>query len=841
MSENWDFRTHNETFDTEGKPREVYRALFDRLNEMPRTQVRALDDQLEATMREMGVTFDIKRDRVWGQRAWFCDLLPQIFTPDEWEPLTNGIRQRLKAFEMFLQDIYSKKQILLDGVIPITPVLGSPFFQRAAAGLPLPAGAYLHLSGISICRLPDGQLATKHHYFSNASGMSYMIQNRRALTRVIPQSFQETGILSISDVPTNILEMLRSFSKESDPMVVLLSPGPISPAYSEHSFLARRMGIPLVQGGDLLVLNDEVYLKTVSGLSKVDVIYTRVSDQWLDPMVFRRDSILGIPGLAHCVRRQSVAVINAIGSQISDDRALLPFASQIIRYYLGERPILPSVATYWMGDIDQREHVLGDLQNFTIRPLSGERILLGGDGRLPSNEKLEAAKLEILENPSQFVAQPQDCDAETISFQDGERRRRRQDHILFAQRKADGSYEVFPGALTRVSTTESEFTSSELGGGSKDTWVQVGLHKERDEWDPSRQTDAKIPAHGVTSRVAEAFYWIGRYLERAYDLAGMVSVIESLEIEELNPTERMNYRPVWNRILPMLEGAGSPSRRTISSPAGRYRLTLDTNEPGSVVSTILRAAGNAESVLETLSLDAWGVLSVLRNRFRNAQFAPDSSEEILTSSSRRLCDVARQLIPQFFGTAQCTMLSDDGWNFCEIGQLIERAAITANAITSITKPLLQPSTDGGSDHAMEIRLSAFLRLLNSRDIYRRVYQMRIEPLPLLELLWTNPVAPRSVVHCLTSCVALIRGNEITPSPSTARALAEIESLIQSILSTNWESLLSEQKAQSQGKTRLQTHCEGLLNRLLSLHTILCDSFLNHQVVMHSETKPLFQA
>ncbi|PAW82034.1 MAG: hypothetical protein B9S31_01345 [Spartobacteria bacterium Tous-C9RFEB] len=840
MSENWDFLTHNETFDAEGKPREVYRALFDRLNEMPRTQVRALDDQLEATMREMGVTFDIKRDRVWGQRAWFCDLLPQIFTPDEWEPLANGIRQRLKAFEAFLQDIYSKKQILLDGVIPINPVLGSPFFQRAAAGLPLPAGAYLHLSGISICRLPDGQLAAKHHYFSNASGMSYMIQNRRALTRVIPQSFQDTGILSISDAPTNILEMLRSFSKESDPMVVLLSPGPLSPAYSEHSFLARRMGIPLVQGGDLLVLNDEVYLKTVSGLSKVDVIYTRVSDQWLDPMVFRRDSNLGIPGLAHCVRRQSVAVINAIGSQISDDRALLPFASQIIRYYLGERPILPAVPTFWMGDIDQREHVLEDLQNFTIRPLSGERILLGGDGRLPSNEKLEAAKLEILENPSQFVAQPQDCDAETISFQDGERRRRRQDHILFAQRKADGSYEVFPGALTRVSTTESEFTSSELGGGSKDTWVQVGLHKERDEWDPSRQTDAKIPAHGVTSRVAEAFYWIGRYLERAYDLAGMVSVIESLEIEELNPTERMNYRPVWNRILPMLEGAGSPTRRTISSPAGRYRLTLDTNEPGSVVSTILRAAGNAESVLETLSLDAWGVLSVLRNRFRNAQFAPDSSEEILTSSSRRLCDIARQLIPQFFGTAQCTMLSDDGWNFCEIGQLIERAAITANAITSITKPLLQPSIGGGSDHAMEIRLSAFLRLLNSRDIYRRVYQMRIEPLPLLELLWTNPVAPRSVVHCLTSCVARIRGNEINPSPSTARALAEIESLIQSILSTNWESLLSEQKPQSQGKTRLQTHCESLLNRLLSLHTILCDSFLNHQVLMHVETKPLFQ-
>jgi uncharacterized alpha-E superfamily protein len=572
----------------------------------------------------------------------------------------------------------------------------------------------------------------------------------------------------------------------------------------------------------------------------VDVIYSRLTDRWLDPMVFRRDSMLGVPGLIHCIRKKSVAVVNAIGSQLSDDRALLPFSSQIIRYYLGEAPLLPTLPTYWLGEHDQRELVLADIEKFTIRGLYGERIYLGGDGHLPSQEKIDAVRAEILGDPARYVAQPQACDAQTISFQDGERRKSRQDHILFALRKSGGDIEVFPGALTRVSTKDSEFTSSELGGGSKDTWVQVGVDKKSDEWDPSRQVDSKIPLHGVTSRVAESYYWLGRYLERAYDLAGMVSVIESLELEELNPTERMNYRPVWNRILPMLEGSSSASRRTISSPEGRYRLTFDPAEPGSVISTIHRAFSNAESVLETLSLDAWGVMSGLRARFDAVNFQPDAPTETLANASREFCLFAREMIPRFFGTAKCTMLADDGWSFCEIGQLLERAAITANAVTSIAGPLLQTSRASLRPHAVEIRLSAFLRLLNSRDIYRRVYQMRIEPLPLLELLWTNPVAPRSVVRCLQGCASRIRDGENVLSPATDKALSTIERLIESIQTSDWEALLSSKKSGA-SKSTLQVHSDGLLQSLLGLHTVICDSFLNHQVLMHDETKPPFTA
>lgn len=838
------FAHWHETHDEKGQARPVYRPLLERLDSLSRTEIRAIDERLEATMREMGVTFDITRERPWGQRPWFCDVLPQIFTPEEWEPLEKGVCQRLRAFEMFLRDIYGEKEILRSGQLPIQPVLGSAFYQRAAAGLVPPKQSYLHLCGLSVCRLPAGQLTVKQHYFSNASGISYMIQNRRALSRVIPRNFQDFSIRSIADAPVDILEMLHSISKAADPTVVLLSPGPGSAVYSEHSFLARRMGIPLVQGGDLLVLNDAVYLKTISGLEKIDVIYSRVSDQWLDPMVFQRGSLLGVPGLVHCIRKGSVAVVNGIGSQLSDDRALLPFAAKIIRFYLGERPLLPTLPTYWLGDIDQREFVLADLAQYTIRPLYGEKILLGGDGREPRPEELESVRQAILQNASAYVAQPQDCDATTVTYHEGRRVPRRQDQILFALRKGELDYEVFPGALTRVSTEESPFTSSELGGGSKDTWVQTADKFEEPVHDRNRQRDIVLPSQHVSSRVAEAFYWTGRYLERAHNLAVMIGVIESLELEELNPTERTLYRPVWNRILPPLENPGAVSRRNISSPLGRYRLTADLDEPDSIVCTLLRGARNAESILECLSLEAWNVLSSLRTRFQRTRFRPGMPEEELTAITRRQCDQVMRAVAEFFGTAQRTMIADGGWAFCEIGQFVERSIITANAACSIMRPMPR-RTAGSQEHESEIRFSAFLRLLSSRDVYRHVYQMRIEPGPMLDLLWKNPAAPRSVTRCLRACTDLLRQARDENSPAISRTLAGVERLAEDIRQTDWETLLATAETNSDAngsKSNAVTNRGAhLLNETLNIHHLIADGFLNHQIHMRLESQPLLLA
>ena len=830
------FSHWGETQDASGKIRPVYGPLFQRLDALPRPQIRSLDERLEATMREMGVTFDIARERPWGRRPWFCDLLPQIFTPQEWEPLERGISQRLRAFEMFLRDIHGKKEILRDGMLPIQPVLGSASYQRVAASLTPPQGTYLHICGVCVCRLPDGRLVVKHHYFSNASGISYMIQNRQALARVIPQSFQDFSIRSIAGAPVDILETLRSFSDDPDPTVVLLSSGPGSAVYSEHSFLARRMGIPLVQGGDLLVLNDAIYLKTVSGLEKVEVIYNRISDQWLDPMVFRRDSLLGVPGLVHCIRKGTVAVVNGIGSQLADDRALLPLANTIIRYYLGEQPVLRGLTTYWLGDIDQREMVLEDLEKFTIRPLHGEKILLGGDGRKPGGEEIKSARELILQNASHYIAQPQDCDATTVTYHEGRKVTRRQDHILFALHKSGGKYEVFPGALTRISTAESAHTANELGGGSKDTWVGAPPDFVEPAPDRIRLREAPLPTQHVSSRVAEAFYWTGRYLERAHSLAVMIGVIESLELEELNPTERTLYRPVWNRILPPLENPVAVSRRNISSPAGRYRLTLDLEEPDSVVQTLLRGTGNAESILECLSLEAWSALSTLRSLFQRARFRPKASDDDLTGYTRRYCDYAVKAVAEFFGTAQSTMIADGGWAFCEIGQSLERAIITANAVCSIMRPM--PRRGESSEHEEEIRLSAFLRLLNSRDVYRRVYQMRIEAAPMLDLLWSNPVAPRSVTRSLETCASRLRTAREETSSTTRRTVAGMEKLIQEIRQTNWEELELMEKSDPAAKTPpLLAQGTRLLEATLDIHHLISDGFLNHQIHMRAETQP----
>ncbi|CAN5495243.1 hypothetical protein BH09VER1_BH09VER1_42740 [soil metagenome] len=831
------FSHWNEAYDASGAVRAVYQPLFERMDTLSRSAKKALDERLEATMREMGVTFDISRERSWGRRPWFCDVLPQIFAPEEWDPLAAGISQRLKAFDLFLKDIYGPKEILRANILPIQPVLGSAYYQRAAASLTPAEGSYLHLSGLSVCRIPSGELAVKHHYFSNASGISYMIQNRRALARVIPHSFEDFSIRSIAEAPVDILEELRSFSDDPDPTVVLLSPGPGSAVYSEHSFLARRMGIPLVQGGDLLVMNDAVYLKTVSGLEQVEVIYNRISDQWLDPMAFHRDSVIGVPGLVQCIRKGTVAVVNGIGSQLADDRALLPFAGAIIRFYLHELPILKSVGTYWLGDYDQQEMVLSDLAKFTIRPLYGERMLLGGDGREPSEAEVKAAREAIQQNASQYVAQPQDCDALADTYHDGKKVPSRQDHIFFALRQSSGDYEVFPGALTRVSTPESPYTANELGGGSKDTWVQAHPDVEEPSGERIRLREAPLPAQHVSSRVAEAFYWTGRYLERAHNLAVMIGVIEALELEELNPTERTLYRPVWNRILPPLENPDSTSKRNISSPSGRYRLTLDLEEPDSVVQAVLRGTNNAESILECLSLEAWNVLNTLRTRFQRARFRSKTAAEDPTTPTRRQCEFVVRAVPEFFGTAQGTMVADGGWAFCEMGMFLERAIITANAVCSIMRPMPRRSSDlGDTEHESEIRYSAFLRLLNSRDVYRRVYQMRIEAEPMMELLWGNPTAPRSVTRCLEGCATRLAHAQQRNSLTAVRTQAGIEDLIHEIRLTEWEDLL--QRPDAQQKTgALQERGSKLLKATLDIHHLIADGFLNHQIHMRPETQP----
>ena len=820
----------DEVFDADGAPREAYRALLDRVLSTPRRDLRLVMERLEAAMREMGVNFDVSRGRqTWLQSPWFCDVLPEIFQAAEWALLEAGLKQRLRAFELFLGDMHGPKEILRQHVMPAQPVLGSPYFQRAAVGLPAPGGAFLHLAGFALARLPDGRMAVSHHYFSDASGISYMMQNRRALSRVFGEVFRDHNPRGIAEIPLQILEALRALASTdvSEPVVALLTPGAGNAAYSEHSFLARRMGIPLVQGGDLIVLDDRLYLKSVSGLEKIDVVYSRVADTWIDPLVFRRDSLLGVPGLLQCVRRGHVAVVNAVGARLADDRAILPFASRIIRFYLGENEILPTLRTWWLGDIDPRDHVLDHLGEFDIRPLYGEKIIHSAASTGVDEKKLR--KLLAAE-PQNYVAQPRDAGASTVCLdRRGALDDRRQDHIVFALRGSDGEHEVFPGALTRISPPDSIFTASELGGGGKDTWVLP------DATDAQRPRVTLLPDHAglsarVTSRVADSFYWLGRYLERASSLACMVGVVESLETEELTRAERQLYRPVWNRMLPPLEQTDSGRKRSINTPSERYRIVFDVREEGSLLGTLRRAWWNARQIQESLSIEASGALNNLEEKFGRVKFKPEGDETLLTLATQRLCADTGAAVAEFFGIAEATMLSDRGWNFCRFGQQFERAVITCNAGVTVFKSLAKRAEKSGQndDHPVEIELSAFLRMLASRDAYHRLYQMRAEPVPVLRMLYANEEVPRSIRKCLGDCEHLLAGHG-DESPRAARSHDAINDVLRLVGDADWEKFFPGASLQPASLDELVRLLEDINDRTHVIHDVVTDGFINHQL------------
>ena len=776
---------------------------------------------MEATLREMGVIYGAPMGE--QARPWVCDLLPHIFTIEEWEQVTAGVTQRIHAFELFLKDIYGKRQILRDGAIPVHPVLGSPHYEAASMGLPLPNDAYLHLSGICLTRNAAGQLAVKEHHLSRASGISYMIQNRRALASVLPEMFEQNAVSSLADVLSPVVEALRGLSEPTwdEPSAVLLSPGTNSPLYSEHSFLARRMGIPLVQGGDLLVLDDHVHLKTVRGLKRVDAIFNHVADERLDSLVFRKGSTEGVPGIVHCLRRGTVKLVNALGSQLADDASLLSMAPRIIRYYLQEGPILPTTRTYWLGDIDQLEMVIEQVDQYRIRPIFASSF----SSVLPGTPE-EIVKA-IRKAPGRYIAQALDLDGEGDSELE-------QDHIVFALRQREDEYEVFPGALTRVfpQRMENEWIS-------KDSWVPaLSQEAEAAQTWTRNAIETHHPTREVTSRVAESFYWMGRYLERAYHQAYLIQAIETLESEELNVAERKLYRPMWNRLLPPLETTTGESRRSITTRQDRYRLLVVT-EPGTVIRTIARAVANAESIRESLSPEALATLNRLRELFRRTRFKENLSDEECGQIARRISGTVIESIPQFFAIAQRTVLGDDGWRFCEAGELLERAIITSHAVLSISRSLVRPPL------ATEIQLSAFLRLLGTRDAYRRVYQMRAEPVPIIELLFQHPESPRSVLRCLTGCMELLRKSAAPDQTGATTALNGIESLIHQIKRIDWSEQMRislENVASADRKGRPLDGIEKVLPHLtsciLKVHHLISDGFLSHQAFIAESIQPM---
>ena len=454
----------------DGEPRSTHRALAATLDELGPEGLAERARQRDSYLDRHGITFTLGE----RERPLPMDLVPRIITPTEWSSVEAGVIQRLHALEMFLADVYGDMEVLNDKIIPRSLVTSSTHFHRQAWGLKPSNNVRIHVSGIDLIRDEQGVFRVLEDNLRNPSGVSYVLENRRTLAHVLPEVFAKHRVRPITEYPERLLEALRASANESvnDPNVVVLTPGVHNSAHYEHAFLARYMGVELVEGRDLYCREGRVWMRTTSGPRVVDVIYRRIDDDFLDPVHLNADSVLGVPGLINVARAGHVGIANAIGNGVADDKAVYPYVPALIRYYLGEEPILPNVDTYDLSDPEQREHVIANIESMVVKPADGS----GGYGLVmgptATEKEILGAIKAVKEDPRGWIAQP------VVRFStyptivdDGSISPRHVDLRPFAVNDGKNVY-VLPGGLSRVALPEGSLVvNSSQGGGSKDTWV----------------------------------------------------------------------------------------------------------------------------------------------------------------------------------------------------------------------------------------------------------------------------------------------------------------------------------------------------------------------------------
>ena len=460
---------YDEMFDPVDGVRPAYRRLHESLVPLQPVDLTTRSEALDRALVDQGITFSLSGE----ERPFPLDLVPRVITAAEWSRLERGIVQRVRALEAFLADIYGDQQIVTDGVLPRRLITSCEHFHRQAAGIAPPNGVRIHVAGIDVVRDEQGDFRVLEDNLRSPSGVSYVMENRRTMARVFPDLFAKHRVRAVGDYAVHLLRALRAAAPvgTTDPNVVVLTPGVYNSAYFEHSLLARQMGVELVEGRDLFARNNVIYLRTTEGEQRVDVIYRRIDDEFLDPVQFEPDSVLGVAGLANAARAGNVVVANAIGNGVGDDKLIYTYLPEILKYYLGETPLLPNVDTFRCWLPAEQAEVLDRMDELVTKPVEGSGgygIVFGPDA---SAKELAAQRRRIRTNPRGWIAQPV-VQLSTVPTKVGQRLQPRHvDLRPFAVNDGESVF-VLPGGLTRVAIPEGSLVvNSSQGGGSKDTWV----------------------------------------------------------------------------------------------------------------------------------------------------------------------------------------------------------------------------------------------------------------------------------------------------------------------------------------------------------------------------------
>jgi uncharacterized circularly permuted ATP-grasp superfamily protein/uncharacterized alpha-E superfamily protein len=828
----------DEVLCAKGQAREVYRKLRPEAwtgssgptAEANRSPWPKIATQSSRLMRDLGVTFSLYGDDAGRENIIPFDPFPRVIDNETWDFLCKGLTQRLRLWNEFFRDTYDSQEALKNGIVPFELVFDDPHYQRGAVGVKVPEDIFVHVAAFDLARDESGKWVVIEDYLSNTTGVTYALQSRNVLSQTAPEFVEAANLQPVRQYPTELLEHLRGFSHGSaEPRVVLLSPGPFNSAYYEHSSLARQMGIPLVRGSDLIVLNSRCFLKTIGGLEPIDVIYRRLDDSFLDPVTFRHDSTLGVPGLMTCVRKGSVTIASAIGTGLGDNRALAAYLPRLARFYSKGPLLLPTVERHLCFDHDQRLEVLSNLDRYVVRHIRDRSTQSVWDGRDGDSNQIKALIRKIEGDPANFIAEPQ-LPLTTLPTVDGIRLSSR--HAGLRCFVFGGTHpRVFPLALTRYAPVpESRIISSGLGGGIKDTWILRGNPLVGGAGPSPIILTAPQRRLRLGSRIADSLFWMGRYKARAESTTRLLKVLQELQLESPAFQSTRSWAPLWEALA---RATGHDCNFFAESQLLRQQnvsnyLLLDIKNPASVFSCLTVLRENARATRESVPPEVWAAINRLWQLLDCAASGPTLNDEEGLPKIQELEQTILDSIDSISGTAAKNMLRDDSWEFWTLGRHVERALTTI----LVTRQLLLRRTDPLSgEPETDVNLDALLRILACQYAYRSLFQTRPNPRNVVSLILQDAALPRSVLFCLEAIRASLervagtearRSRSATPLRSCAQLVGEVEF-------ADLDSLFPAPDGKRASKSVfIDAWLEDLASRLMSLATEISDQHLYHQ-------------
>jgi uncharacterized circularly permuted ATP-grasp superfamily protein/uncharacterized alpha-E superfamily protein len=720
-------------------PRPHWAALMESLRRLGPEEIEQRWTHAERRIRENGITYNIYGDPRGASRLWKIDLVPFLIPADEWRSIEAGIIQRATLLSRLLEDIYGPQNLLQQGRFPPALLYGNPAFLRPLVGVKVPPQSYLHMLAVDLARSPDGQWWVLSQRTQAPSGSGYALENRLIVSDLLPELFRTSNVMRLAPFFRAQREALTALAGRDNPRIVLLTPGPHNETYFEHSYLAKYLGFTLVEGRDLAVRDHFVYLKTVSGLERVDVILRRVDDHFCDPLELRGDSLLGISGLVEAVAAGNVKVANALGSGVIESAAIMPFLPGLARHLLGEELKLPSVATWWCGQPTALQWVIDHLESVVVKPafssLNMEPVF-GSELKPAEREKF----IERLRSrPHEYVAQEQVQLSTAPVWEDQSLHSRSLVLRTYVLNTGSG-WVAIPGGLVRVAETDGSVVSMQRGGHSKDAWVlsdspvdTFSMLRPRDEPVELRRVSLVVP-----SSVADNTFWLGRYVERAENqvriLRTMIPRVHRADEAELGS------------LIALLGCLGSKHNKTASRKHKTFpalekeliNILTDAKRYDSLPSTLREIARIGGGVRERLSSD----MMILIGQMSTSMQAKKST--LLTNYSPLLTKTL-ELLSAFSGLERENINRGSGWLFLSLGRRLERAVYLTRELRQITKPL------AAEDWSY---LESLLEIADSSMTYRARYYTTLQPFAVLDVLMADPTNPRSLDFQLSHLTTL---------------------------------------------------------------------------------------